>query len=259
LAYSANFITYLLAVGFSLNVITVARAAGSMVEIFSTVVTPIGVSYLGKASHHSHAGEGDGGSEGTTTALLEDLPEEFSKTEIALERLGLWGISFQLINLVSLQTCQILLVLIVMQVPVVFALWSLTPLTPGSLPFLVPQTHSPNASRLTLAFIIFFFLSVSRLGLWIYDLTTQQLTQIMTIPSQRSSFTGVEYSFISLFELFQNIMTIIFHRPEQFRWIALISLVAVAVSTTGYACWVWNMRGHLIHFERACKCIDFKT
>jgi iron-regulated transporter 1 len=105
LTYSATFITYLLAVGFSLDLITVARAAGSVVEISSTVVTPVGVSYLGKAknhgrTHHDRARENE---EEASTALLEESPEEElqATTETGLERLGLWGLSFQLINLVS--------------------------------------------------------------------------------------------------------------------------------------------------------------
>jgi len=109
--------------------------------------------------------------------------------------------------------------------------------------------------------MLFFFLSISRLGLWIYDLTTQQLTQTMTIPSQRSSFTGVEYSFISLFELAQFIITIVLHKPEQFKWIALMSWLAVAVSTVADAGWVWKMRGHLVHWEKfgkGCKCVDVR-
>jgi iron-regulated transporter 1 len=111
------------------------------------------------------------------------------------------------------------------------------------------------------AFVLFFFLSVSRLGLWIYDLTTQQLTQTMTVASERSSFAGVEYSFVSLFELAHHVMTIVLHRPEQFKWIALISFVAVTISTIAYAGWVWKMRGHLVHWEKigkACKCGELR-
>lgn len=143
--------------------------------------------------------------------------------------------------------------------PVVLALWALSPgATPASLPQLVSRILGSITSQPLLAFTLFFFLSISRLGLWIYDLTTQQLTQTMTTPSQRSSFTGVEYSFVSLFELGQHIMTIILHRPEQFKFIALVSWCAVAVSTLAYAGWVWKMRGHLVHWERfgkSCECI----
>lgn len=101
LAYSATFITYLLTVGFSLELITLARAAGSLVEISSTVVTPVGVRYLGDPKTHGsdHDPRDDG--EGSADALLETPhTAEEVKTEMGLERLGLWGISFQLINLV---------------------------------------------------------------------------------------------------------------------------------------------------------------
>jgi iron-regulated transporter 1 len=106
LAYSATLITFLLNVGFSLDLITVARAAGSVVEIFSTVATPVGVHYLSKAKNHGRFRGQDMSSDGSiladdsTTVLLEGAPEEASGTETGLERLGLWGISWQLLNLV---------------------------------------------------------------------------------------------------------------------------------------------------------------
>ncbi|KAH7330255.1 Ferroporti-1 [Rhexocercosporidium sp. MPI-PUGE-AT-0058] len=255
LSYSATFITFLLSTGFSLQLITIARAAGSVVEISSTVVTPVGVQYLGKARNHGRfrgrdvLGEGDG-----ETLLGLGLDEHGAddregRTETGLERLGLWGISWQLLNLI----------------PVVFALWSVSPTSPSSpetgpgptLPNIL--THIiPHPSPPLLAFALFTFLSLSRLGLWIYDLTTQQLTQTLTSPSSRSSFTGVEYSFVSLFELLQNIMTLVLSHPQDFRWIALVSLLAVGASTAMYAAWVSRMRGHLVHWERlgkGCECV----
>ena len=103
LAYSATFITHLLAMGFSLDLITVARAVGSVVEISSTVLTPVGVQILSRAQNHGRLrGRDSAESERaiSTMALLEGDADEESKTETGLERLGLWGISFQLINLV---------------------------------------------------------------------------------------------------------------------------------------------------------------
>ena len=105
LAYNATFITYLLAVGFSLDLITVARAAGSIVEISSTVITPVGVQILSKAQNHGRFRGQDRTereSEDLTVGLLERTPDEENMTETGLERLGLWGISFQLVNLVSI-------------------------------------------------------------------------------------------------------------------------------------------------------------
>ncbi|KAH9212610.1 hypothetical protein DL95DRAFT_436686 [Leptodontidium sp. 2 PMI_412] len=248
LSYSATFITFLLSTGFSLQLITIARAAGSVVEISSTVVTPVGVQYLGKARNHGRFRGRDvlGDGDGETLLGLDGVEDREGRTETGLERLGLWGISWQLLNLI----------------PVVFALWSLSP-TSSSSPESGPGPESflpnlltaviPHPSPPLLAFTLFTFLSLSRLGLWIYDLTTQQLTQTLTSPSTRSSFTGVEYSFVSLFELAQNIMAIILSRPKDFKWIALVSLLAVGLSTGMYAAWVARMRGHLVHWERLGK------
>jgi iron-regulated transporter 1 len=108
LAYNATFITYLLTVGFSLDVITIARAAGSVVEISSTVVTPVGIRYLGNPKTHGRYNNNNNNNteeqgEEAAEALLETPRiEEEIKTEMGLERLGLWGLSFQLINLVRL-------------------------------------------------------------------------------------------------------------------------------------------------------------
>ena len=107
LTYSATFITYLLAVGFSLDLISIARAAGSIVEISSTIVTPVGVQILSKAQHHGRIrGQDRTGreSEDSIRPLLDGASEMEGRTETGLERLGLWGISFQLVNLVLIST-----------------------------------------------------------------------------------------------------------------------------------------------------------
>ena len=56
-------------------------------------------------------------------------------------------------------------------------------------------------------------------------------------------------------------ITIVLHRPEQFKWIALMSWCAVAISTAAYAGWVWKMRGHLVHWDRigkGCECVNVR-
>lgn len=102
--------------------------------------------------------------------------------------------------------------------------------------------------------ILFMFISLSRLGLWVFDLTTQQLTQTMIPPSSRSSFAGVEGSITNIFELGQWVGALIFYRPENFKWLALTSLIFVGLSTIVYAGWVRRMRGHLVHWEKVRRC-----
>jgi iron-regulated transporter 1 len=137
------------------------------------------------------------------------------------------------------------------QVPVVLALFYMSPTT--STPN-ITFSSLPSLPLPLLTLTLFTFLSLSRLGLWIYDLTTQQLTQTLVPPTQRSSFTSIEYSFSSFFELLQNIAAMILASPEQFKFLALLSLGAVAISTVSYAGWVWWVRGHLVHWERVGVC-----
>lgn len=137
------------------------------------------------------------------------------------------------------------------QLPVLVALWLLSPSNTAAFS-LIPTTIKPS---LTLALPLFAFLSLSRLGLWIFDLTTQQLTQTLVPATSRSTFSGVENSLVSFFELGNYVAALALSKPEHFRWLAAGSVGVVAVSTVAYAVWVRGRRGHLVHWERVgAKC-----
>ena len=94
LSYNATFITYLLNSGFSLLAITVARALGTVVEVSSTFIVPWGIQYLAQSSARKpHASDVEG--------LLTDDHVANRQHGVGLERLGLWGVAWQLINLVK--------------------------------------------------------------------------------------------------------------------------------------------------------------
>jgi iron-regulated transporter 1 len=107
----------------------------------------------------------------------------------------------------------------------------------------------PGPSLLT-AITLFGFLSLSRLGLWTFDLCVQELDQILVPKGELSSFAGTETAFASFFELGQWTVVAIFSDPNQFVWVAVVSLVAVGVATIGYAGWHLRLRGHLVHWDR---------
>ncbi|KAI1272725.1 Ferroportin1-domain-containing protein [Xylaria sp. FL0933] len=241
LTWRATFITYLINVGYSLNVITVARAIGSVFEISSTIITPRGIVYLGKNVRH-----GATSSDEASVSLMHDESQEESTTDaqtvIGLQRLGLWGISGQLINLI----------------PVVLALWVISVQRdqasaeePRTL-LLVTSRVAAGDKPLSVpwSLILFSFLAFSRLGVWIFDLTTQQLTQTLVQRTQRSSFAGIETSVVNVFEVLGAAASIAFPRVEQYRWLALASLVSVVLSWCLYAAWVRARRGHLVHWEK---------
>ena len=273
LSYSATFLTYLLDTGFSLVLITVVRALSSVVEVSSTVVTPWGVRYLSLArpqrqARHVENADDRGTQDGVGERLLlqtdgddvtidEARPTTPQTNAVGLERLGLWGINWQLLT----------------TIPVVLALWQLsptptptptasalsTPTQPSSLP---PEPHHllalPSSSSLIVT-ILFTFLSLTRLGLWTFDLTTTELTQTRVPASTRSSFAGTEMALVSGFELAQWVAAAVWARPEDFRWLAVGSLGAVGVAAGVYAGWVRGRRGHLLHLEevvgRGCECV----
>ncbi|KAF2973430.1 hypothetical protein GQX73_g54 [Xylaria multiplex] len=244
LTWRATFITYLLNLGYSLNVITIARAIGSIFEISSTLITPWGIVYFGKASRQS-ASSGD---EVNVSLMREESEQDDSITDgetvIGLKRLGLWGISGQFIN----------------TIPVVLALWVIsaqrnheTSEDP------IPRSAGSGKASFSVGWsvILFSFLAFSRLGVWVHDLTTQQLTQTLVHKTQRSSFAGVENAIVNVFEVLGAAAAIAFPQVEQYRWLALASLVSVVLAWCMYAAWVRYERGHLVHWEKLGELTGF--
>lgn len=94
--------------------------------------------------------------------------------------------------------------------------------------------------------------SLSRLGLWGFDLCVQYLVQEDAPEASRGSFSAVETSLQNLFELASYATTMVFARPEQFQYPVYISAGAIAVSAACFAGFVRRKRGHLLHTS---KCI----
>ncbi|KAH8179424.1 ferroportin1 (FPN1) domain-containing protein [Sarocladium implicatum] len=90
---------------------------------------------------------------------------------------------------------------------------------------------------------------LSRLGLFGFDLCMQVIVQEEVEPEHRGRFSTVEAVWQNAFELLSFSSTIIFHRPSDFRWPVLISLIAVAGANVLYSRYVRSQRGHLIHLE----------
>ncbi|KAL2358487.1 iron-regulated transporter [Cryomyces antarcticus] len=95
----------------------------------------------------------------------------------------------------------------------------------------------------------------SRVGLWGFDLCVQIIVQEEVEPDNRGSFSSTEASFQNMFELCSYASTLVFFRPEQFRYPVLMSCVATFISGALYAAFVRRRRGHLLHMPR---CIPIK-
>ncbi|KAH7016310.1 Ferroporti-1 [Microdochium trichocladiopsis] len=89
--------------------------------------------------------------------------------------------------------------------------------------------------------------ALSRVGLWGYDLCAQNIIQDEVESEYRGVFSTVEVSFQNLFEMLSYATTIIFSRPDQFRWPVVISVISVYTAGGLYAAFVRKRRGHLFH------------
>ncbi|KPI43466.1 Solute carrier family 40 member 1 [Cyphellophora attinorum] len=89
---------------------------------------------------------------------------------------------------------------------------------------------------------------LSRVGLWGFDLSTQLIVQEEVEAQHRGSFSAVEASMQNGFELCSFAATVVWNKPEQFRWPVLASCANVYVAGVLYAWFVRDRRGHLVHF-----------
>ena len=129
--------------------------------------------------------------------------------------------------------------------------WQFLCLTPGIVPFWLDMKASASFS--TYLFITSVILS--RIGLWSFDLTAQLLVQNSVDASQCGSFSATESSLQNFFELCTFATTIIWSRPEHFRYPATISLTAIYIAAACYARYVRLERGHLLHMPPCCESI----
>lgn len=139
--------------------------------------------------------------------------------------------------------------------------------------FFVRSDQAPFATAAALLLGVI----ASRAGLWGFDLCVQIVVQEVSClplppPSLRQetnvreknqktnqeveeeirgAFSSVEAALQNAFELCSYATTIVFSRPDQFRYPVLISAVAVATAGALYAHFVRSRRGHLLHFP-AC-------
>lgn len=102
-------------------------------------------------------------------------------------------------------------------------------------------SETPSPPSTIIIILLLTTIPFSRFGRWTNHLTTQQLTQTLVPATHRSAFGGAEMCFVSLFGLGHWVTTAIWNKHEQFRWLALGSVGAVAVSMSIYCLW---LNGH---------------
>ncbi|KXX75491.1 hypothetical protein MMYC01_208117 [Madurella mycetomatis] len=120
--------------------------------------------------------------------------------------------------------------------------WQVTMLTAGTALFwLFDDKPLFSASSLVAGTIL------SRLGLRGFELCVQIIVQEDVEAESRGAFSSVEAAWQNAFELLSFASTIVFSRPEQFKWPCLVSVGAVASAWTVYTAFTYIQRGHLLH------------
>jgi solute carrier family 40 (iron-regulated transporter), member 1 len=95
--------------------------------------------------------------------------------------------------------------------------------------------------------------ALSRIGLWGFDLSAQIIIQEEVEPQHRGSFSTTEAALQNFFELCAYASTIVFFRPSDFKYPAMMSIVAVYVAGALYAKFIRDRRGHLFHSSKCMK------
>lgn len=123
--------------------------------------------------------------------------------------------------------------------------WQFLVLVPGIATFWLPRYL--NVSPVLSVSIFVGSVILSRVGLWCFDLTAQLLIQNSISSNERGSFSSTEASLQNFFELCTFAVTIIWSKPQDFKWPATISLGAMFAAMAVYARFVRLERGHLLH------------
>ena len=95
--------------------------------------------------------------------------------------------------------------------------------------------------------LLFGGMAMSRLGLWMFDISENLILQEYTESIHITSITGWQYSLCNLFDLLQYVLTIAVSDPAKFIVPASISVGSIFGSAFVYAWFVWKDRGHLFH------------
>lgn len=93
----------------------------------------------------------------------------------------------------------------------------------------------------------------ARFGLWMFDLSVWQLVQEKVIEEERGVVSGVMNAMNANMDMLQYIMVIIAPRPQDFRYLALVSFSSVFMGWIFYCLYVRRARKHFFHFGKLLR------
>lgn len=125
-------------------------------------------------------------------------------------------------------------------IPTMIALFSLARSTPAASE--TTQLHHLSSAATASLVLFITFRSFSFLGRWTYDLAVTQLTQMWIPPARRSDLGGCEQAIVSAVSMVHWVAAAVWHRQEDFQWLALGSFVSVGGAALANLYWTrWRI------------------
>merc|ERR1712062_565845 len=91
---------------------------------------------------------------------------------------------------------------------------------------------------------------LARFGLWLVDLTINQILQERVAEERRGVVNGVQDSINNTFDLLKCVFVILLPSEETFALLIFISFASINFGWLMYALYSRSQRGHLFHFCR---------
>ncbi|BGP38845.1 hypothetical protein JCM10449v2_002783 [Rhodotorula kratochvilovae] len=158
---------------------------------------------------------------GVVTGLMGTMVMPLLEKRIGLVRAGTWSIFSEVVTLI-----------------------------PAVLAFFVGAPPDGKRGPTWNDALLFAGMAVSRIGLWSFDLCQlKELQEALNDHPRRNSIMALQFSLQNIFDLVKYAVTIVLHRPSQFKWAVVISFASVCCGALSYLVYARKERGHLVHLE----------
>ena len=107
---------------------------------------------------------------------------------------------------------------------------------------------SPNVSMSVILILV--GVVGARFGLWMFDLSLWQLVQEKVVEEERGVVSGVINAMNSNMDMLHYVLVIAAPRPQDFRYLIVISFASVFMGWFFYCLYVRRAHGHFFHFSK---------